>query len=99
MVFLLKYWLTPEHNKIEKIVFETVIDGVTCVGVTGQNNISCSKKGLWFNITPGNKLKSILKLEPAALKELFKKNKNLIYDNLDENIKEIFEERNSFLFR
>ena len=42
--------VVDNNYKIEKIVFETEIEDVSCVYISGQNYISCSKKGIWFNI-------------------------------------------------
>jgi hypothetical protein len=87
------------NNKIDKIVFETEIDEVSCVYTTGDKNISCSKKGLWFKLTPHKKLKDIIKKEPSAIKNLFKNNKNLIFGEMREEQIQNFKERNSFLFK
>jgi hypothetical protein len=96
--FPFKIMIDPRTFNIEKIIFETVIDNVVCVYLKGQPDISCSNKGLWFNITPPSKLRNIIKLEPAALKELFKKNKNLIYISIEQDKIEIFKAKNAFLF-
>lgn len=87
------------NNKIDKIVFETEIDGVSCIFVTGDNHINYSRRGLWFKLTPPKKLKDIIKKEPSAIKNLFKNNKNLIFWQMDEKQIQNFKERNSFLFK
>jgi hypothetical protein len=87
------------NNKVEKIVFEAEIDGISCVYTTGDKNISCSKKGTWFHITPPKYLKDIINKEPSAIKNLFKKNENLIFWDMNKEQVENFKERNSFLFK
>ena len=54
--FPFKIIVDPRTFNIEKIIFETVIDNVVCVYLKGQPDISCSKKGLWFNIIPTRKI-------------------------------------------